>query len=503
MRATFGPRVRGLVALLLIFVAGTISAASSLKGWRDGPVRGLLTQDQFREFGELRTDSARTAFIDRFWRELEDRSSGPNGNYRETFENRCEAANARFATGGQEGWQTDRGRVFLALGEPSSVRREPGDAHAIEKEIWTYGAAGDRPETSLRIAFYRCADGGYMLDASCPIELDTTSVSYDDERADYFRKLRDEMPASDSARLAAMLSELLLPIPGGVPLVRPRPPETSASRVSPPARAGVTAAAPSAHALEDATYFFRAVDGTVLALMTLELLPPREDLKLGKAQPASYLGAVTLEETGRRGEDLPDTSPKTLTLDAIATHGRQDRAGFLARTHLRAGRTYAMRYAVEDGARDEIFVRNALVGVPDLSAGFSASSIVPAESFGPAGAGPDLFQVGSEQVVPRPGGAFRRGELLRLYLQVYDAKIDEATAKARVDVVFRFYRVGNGLAKRYGKPFSVRGAAGASMGLALPIGDWPTGPYRVEVELWDRVAERRTSAEGQFSIVAD
>jgi hypothetical protein len=39
--------------------------------------------------------------------------------------------------------------------------------------------------------------------------------------------------------------------------------------------------------------------------------------------------------------------------------------------------------------------------------------------------------------------------------------------------------------------------------LALPIGDWPTGPYRVEVELWDRVAERRTSAEGQFSIVAD
>ncbi len=501
MRATFGPRVRGLVAALLILVAGTISAASSLKGWREGPVRGLLTQDQFREFGELRTDAARRSFIDRFWREFEDAASGPKGLYREIFEHRCEAANARFATGSQEGWQTDRGRVLLALGEPSSVRREPGDAHAIEKEIWTYGAADDRPETSLRIAFFRCADGGYMLDASCPIELDTTSVAYDGERADYFRKLRDELPASDSVRLAAMLSELLLPIPGGVPLVRPHQPAMSGSQA--PAQAGAAATAPSAHALEDATYFFRAVDGTVLALMTLELLPPKDDLKLGKAEPASYLGAVTLEETGRRGEDLPETLPKTLSLDAIAAHGRQDRATFLARTHLLAGRTYAMRYAVEDGARDEIFVRNALVGVPDLSAGFSASSIVPAESFGPAGAGSDLFQVGSEEVVPKPGGAFRRGELLRLYLQVYDAKIDEATAKARVDVVFRFYRTGNGIAKRYGKPFSVRGAAGASMGLALPIGDWPTGPYRVEVELWDRVAERRTSAEGQFSIVAD
>jgi GWxTD domain-containing protein len=474
-----------------------------LKNWRDGPVRGFLTMDQFREFGELRTDAARQTFIDRFWADLEDAAGGPKGTYRGTFERRCEAANARFTTGSLDGWQTDRGRVLVALGEPSSVRREPGDASSIEKELWTYGAARDRPETSLTIVFYRCADGAYKLDPGCHVERDWTSVVNDVDRAEYFQKLKLETPSSDSVRLLAMLSEFLPPVPGGIALARPRESETTAASFQERGPAGGAATAPNAHALEDATYFFRAVDGTVLALMTLELVPPRDDVQPGKAQPASYLGAVTLEETGRRGEDLPETSPKTLSLDEVESHGRQDRAAFLGRAHLRAGGTYAMRYAVEDGARDEIFVRNALVGVPDLGAGFSASSVVPAQSFGPAGPDADLFQVGSEEVVPKPGGAFRRGELLRLYLQVYDAKIDAATAKARVDVVFRFYRTGQGIAKRYGKPFSVRGAAGASMGLALPIGDWPTGPYRVEVELWDRVAERRTSAEGQFSIVAD
>jgi hypothetical protein len=158
---------------------------------------------------------------------------------------------------------------------------------------------------------------------------------------------------------------------------------------------------------------------------------------------------------------------------------------------------------VKDETRDEILVRNAVIGVPELTRGFSASSIVPAERFGPAGPEAADFQVGSEQVVPKAGGIFRRSELLRLYLQVYDAAIDARTSMPRVDVVFRFYRTVRGVSKRYGKPFSVRGAAGASMGLALPIGDWPDGPYRVEVELHDRVAEQRMTAEGRFSIAAD
>jgi len=252
--------------------------------------------------------------------------------------------------------------------------------------------------------------------------------------------------------------------------------------------------------MENASYFFRAQDGSVLTILTLALRGAPEGTV--KAD-AGFAGEVSVEEAGRRGEPLPHTSPRTVPLEVMPLTGDGGRAAFFGRAYLHPGKTYAVRYTVTDGARDEILVRNDVVGVPDLASGFSASSIVPAEQFGPAGPTATRFQVGSEEVVPKAGGVFRRSELLRLYLQVYGAALDERTSMPRVDVVFRFYRVVNGRSKRHGKPFSVRGASGASMGLALPIGDWPEGSYRVAVELHDRVVEQRLTAEGRFSIAAD
>jgi hypothetical protein len=158
---------------------------------------------------------------------------------------------------------------------------------------------------------------------------------------------------------------------------------------------------------------------------------------------------------------------------------------------------------VKDAARDEIFLRSALLVVPYLSGGFSASSVVPAGEFGPAGPGIDGFEVGSEEVVPKAGGVFRRSELLRLYLQVYDAKPDPETQTPRVDLVFNFYHTVKGSSKRYGRPLKVRAATGASMGLDLRIGDWPPGPYRVVVDLHDRVGDGRITTEGAFTIVEE
>ena len=270
---------------------------------------------------------------------------------------------------------------------------------------------------------------------------------------------------------------------------------------------GIAAAAatpPSIHALKDTTFFFRAKDGTILTLLMLELLAARDGAgpDPGGGDP-TYVGAASVEEAGRRGQDLPGAAARTVPLEMGSGPAKDGKATFFGRVYLQSGRNYSVRYVVTDGTRDEIFLKNALVGVPYLNGGFSASSIVPAEQFGPASPGAGPFQVGSDEVVPKAGGIFRRSELLRLYLQVYDAAVDPVTSMRRVDVVFRFYRSVKGSSKRYGKPFSVRGAAGASMGLALPIGDWPTGSYRVVVELHDRIAAERTSTEGSFSIVSE
>jgi len=504
MRSSLMTMARVVVAALVVALAAATEAGTSLKGWRDGPVSDLLTEGEYRQFGALRTDAARREFIEDFWRGIGGPSGGTPDGYRETFDQRCRDADTRFRTGFQEGSRTDRGRVFLALGEPAAVQHESGGMRALEKEVWTYdGAAGT--DSPLRIAFYRCRDGGYRLDASCSgVRRDPNSVAYDGERAEFLRRVTASRGAFMGTRMFAMLNGLLQPVPGGVPLSQGTAQRVGTSPSLPRASSSVAATLPGAHALQDATYFFRAKDGTVLTLLTLELLGSRDGAGPAPAgaNPA-YLGAASLEETGRRGENLPETSARAVILDAAQGAGKEGPANFFGRAYLESGRTYAVRYAVKDGPHDEIVVKSALLGVPDLGRGFSASSIVPAEQFGPAGPGAGMFHVGSEEVVPKAGSVFRRSELLRLYLQVYDAALAEETSMPRVDVVFRFYRLVNGSRKRYGKPCSVRGAVGASMGLALPIGDWPAGPYRVVVELHDRVAEERTTTEGSFSIVAE
>ena len=506
MRSVARAKVRVLAAVLVVAAVALGVGASSLRSWRDGPVGGLLTDGEYRQFGTLRNDLERREFIDRFWRELGGGAGPAGGDYRETFERRCALADARYRSGGTEGWRTDRGRIVVALGEPSSVRRELGGVNATEREIWTYGAGGD-PGQVVTFAFYRCVDGGYRLDPGCSFDRDPTSVAYDGERADYLRRVRDSNPAIASGRLLAMLAGMLDPIPGGVPLFGGAPvaaADARSTRMSSAPGPASAVAAPQVHGLDNASYFFRAQDGTVLTILALELAGARREAgpETGGAGPG-YVAAASVEETDRRGGELPGTSARTVALDAATPAGEGGRAVFFGRVYLQPGKTYAVRYAVKDPAHDEVLVRNAVVGVPELTHGFSASSVVPAERFGPAGAAPSAFQVGSEEVVPKEGGSFRRSELLRLYLQVYDAAIDAKSARSRVDVVFRFYRVVKGVSKRYGKAFSVRGAAGASMGLAFPIGEWPTGPYRVEVDLHDRVAEQRILAEGRFTVAED
>ena len=260
--------------------------------------------------------------------------------------------------------------------------------------------------------------------------------------------------------------------------------------------ATAAAASRSVPLLKDEEFFFRGEDGTILTLLTLEFLAARDG-------DPTYAGAASVKETDRRGKSLRGATAWTVPLELAPLPSKQGKATFVGRIELRSGRSYAVRYVLTNGTDEEIILKSALIVVPYLNGGFSASSVVPAEQFGPATSDAGPFHVGSEDVVPKPRGVFKRSELLRLYLQVYDAAIDPVTSQRSVDVEFRFYRLVGGRSKRQGKPQLVRGAAGASVGLALPIGDWPTGSYRVVAELRDRRSAARTSTEGSFSIVED
>jgi len=435
----------------------------------------LLTEEERKAFGSLKTDAERDAFVERFWRRLDPDPSTDANEFRETFEARCAFASGRFETIRGPAWSSDRGRVLLLLGEPQSTRRETAGMLAVEKEVWVYATTDDA--LGIEIPFFRCKDGSYRLDPTCA-DLDRASA------ASTWMAFNAATWANYGSPLTrSQLSLMLNSIARGFGDLKA--PQRS-PRDDPKGPAGEDSGDDASVPFSDAAYFFRTQDGTILTMLAIEL-PERP---AGESS-GPVLAAVALEQR-------LVAAPRTLLLDPAPDPdpGRV----FLGRAYLPPGSSFAARYAVKDDARAEILVRNRRLDVPNLS-GFSASSVVPAERFGPAGTDARVV-VGSEEVLPRPGAVFRTGEMLRLYLQVYGASVDPRTSMPRVDVSFRFASDAKSRPRSMRQPFKVTGAAGASMGLALPIGDWPEGRYRVDVDLHDRVSGARASAAGAFRIVA-
>ncbi len=471
-------------------------AAFPARNWREGPVRYLLTRGDYLRYGKVRTLEARRAFVERFWGRWDPDPTTLANEFRDRFERRTAEANSRFGRAPAEGWRTDRGRVLILLGEPDIVRRDAGDPRSVEREVWVYRELPGRRGSPLEITFYRGArESEYRLD---PV--------FEESVLDRLRSRASRYGPRRLSRSAVEdLQESVAELVRRTPFART---EASPSRHPSPRKLAPVAPSQdtSAH-LEDSAWFFKAADGSVLALFALQFRPgpaagaPAGVVPLGGGE--RLVATVEAEEQSSEGESWNRPGSRTAELEFLPEVSGEGRLVFCGKLYLEPGASCRLHYAVVDPDGSTFVVRSRTLTVPELGSGeLGASSVVPAERFGPLGPGePSRFAVGSEEVVPRIGGAFHRGEPLRIYLQVYGAVLSEDTARPELDIVYRFERWAARGFKRHGAPLSLRGAVGLSLGLALPVGDWPTGVYRVVVDVRDRLGGQRTTTDGTFSIV--
>lgn len=469
------------------------------RGWRDGPVRYLLTDEEYSRFGKLSTEEARSAFVERFWRRLDPDPSTPGNEYRDRFEKLVADADRLW---GAEGWRTDRGRVLILLGEPASTRRAGGDPHSVVREIWTYERRSGGAHGPVEIVFYGDRAGRFHLDPAEADNLDAARgwADFPSSPGD-LHSLR--LIRTFSAPFADLSSFFRVLVPPG----RDRGSRMGLSLEPEERRPNATRTAkaegdrPPSPMGDDGVFFFQTADGRILALAALEFRP---DVRLRSAAdpPASasdYDGFVWLIRQGpSRG---PRPREAAVWLERREERNETGRILFTGKVRVDPGR-YVLRYLVGDARGQTLALREKEIDVPDLSPGeFSASSVVPAERFGPAPTGgPTPYSVGSEEVVPQPGRRFERDGPMRVYLQVYGAATDPASGTPRVEVTFTFDRAVRGRFHPYGRPLSYHGVAGASLGLTLPVAGWPRGDYRVVVDLRDAVSGALASAEGFFHV---
>jgi GWxTD domain-containing protein len=103
-------------------------------------VRYIITSEERKIFIELSPEE-REEFIKEFWKRRDPDPTTEINEFKEEYYKRIEDANKLFRGEGREGWLTDRGRIYVIFGPPTSRLTYPMGHPDIGRpaEIWYYG----------------------------------------------------------------------------------------------------------------------------------------------------------------------------------------------------------------------------------------------------------------------------------------------------------------------------------------------------------------------------
>jgi GWxTD domain-containing protein len=117
-------------------------------------IRYISTPAQRQALKKLNTQEEINAFLQDFWQQLDPTPATPENEVKDEHYRRWAYANEHFADH-QEGWKTDRGRVYIIYGHPDDIERFPWTNLGFENgygstikalEAWLYNRPANGSE---------------------------------------------------------------------------------------------------------------------------------------------------------------------------------------------------------------------------------------------------------------------------------------------------------------------------------------------------------------------
>jgi len=102
--------------------------------------RYIATNNEISQYNKLTGAEAKRVFIYDFWKKRNTTPVSQVSSYRQTYMERVAYANTHFGVGRNEGWNTDRGRVYILYGPPDEIDRHPNETDSRPYEIWYYNS---------------------------------------------------------------------------------------------------------------------------------------------------------------------------------------------------------------------------------------------------------------------------------------------------------------------------------------------------------------------------
>ena len=489
------------------------------KDWLEKDVTYVITDEERKAFKKLATDDERERFIEEFWRRRDPDPDTDENEFKEEYYERIAYANEHFASG-IPGWKSDRGRIWIMYGKPDERETHPmGGSY----ERPSYEGGGNTSTYPFETWFYR-----YLPGVGSGVEIEFVDPTGSGEyRIARNPDEKDAMLMVPGAGLT--LSEQLglsnkgdrISGLGGVGNNNyQREQDSPFSRLQllndlsrpPQVKFNDLAANVNTPSIEDNPLnfdirvdFFRQSDERVITALTIQT--SNKDLVFqdsGGLQQAriNIFGRIT-SVAGRRAGVFEDPVITTATTEEL--NEAKDRKSAYQKAVALAPGTYKVDVIVRDVTSGATGIRHVGFTVPRYDAQkLSTSTLVLAAKLENLIDQPAVgqFVIGQTKVIPNVSAIYRKGQPVGVYLQVYNAGIDQTTLRPSVDVEYALLKDGKELGKQ-AEDWRGMSDSGQRLTLARLIDTRQLAPgeYELAVRIRDRVSGQSLAPSAKFTVV--
>lgn len=136
------PQTRQILAALKTLLNAIDRVFPSTAGDRgekwNKDLASLITPEENAAFLALKTDDEREQFVNQFWEKRNPNPGSAVNTSKEEHDRRVAYATKHFTVQQAAGWETDRGRTYIAMGPPDEIDSHPDQ----NRETWTYRLRG-------------------------------------------------------------------------------------------------------------------------------------------------------------------------------------------------------------------------------------------------------------------------------------------------------------------------------------------------------------------------
>lgn len=495
------------------------------KKWLNEEVIYIITDEERKAFGGLKTDEERQQFIEQFWLRRDPTPDTEENEYREEHYRRIAYANDQFASG-VPGWKTDRGMIYIKYGPPDEREEHPSGGTYDRPIEEGGGTTTVYPFEKWRYRYIEGIGNDVNIEFVDPSMTGEYHMTMDPSEKDALTNvpgagltLYEQMGlACKSQRFTrtdgTTLGTGTMPLPASMNQFT-RLEQFAKLQAQPAVKYPDLEAAVNSTIkynllpMKVRTDYIPVTSSSVLVNITIQF--DRKDLQFKQKEGVSqasvniYARLTTMSRrTANWFEDVVTVDvPNELLQQAV-----EGKSVYQKVVPLAPGR-YRLNVVAKDIVGGNMTNYEQAVDVPRFDDDtLTSSSLILADQIQKVptkSIGAGQFVIGTTKVRPRVDETFKRDEKMGIYLQLYNFEPDEKTKKPEGTIQYTIVKAGTDESVLdYTEDLSsaTGGAAQMTIEKLLPLQNLEPGKYELKMKVVDKKRDQTITPSATFTVVS-